>query len=111
MKNLLSGDDLSKEIDSQSRLVVIAFLGNAIEKDREIQLLYELESEYPDTVCFCHVSTKAVSLYEEYRIKGEPVYFFFHRGEIIERILGSLSKKKFKQIWGLYNSQELNKGR
>ncbi len=98
MKTIRSVDDLQAEVGSSSGLVIIVFLGNAVDRFREDELLKELEVNYQSRVRFIKVSPEAKEVWEKFRISGQPVYLFFHNGEVVRRVLGRLSQQEFEEI-------------
>ena len=98
MRTIHSVDDLQAEVDSSPELVVVVFPGTAVDRFREEDLLKELEANYGNRIRFVKVSAEAKNIWDEFRIKGKPVYLFFHHGILIERTLGRLDPQNVAHI-------------
>jgi len=98
VKTIHSVDALQAEVDTSSGLVLVVFLGNSVDRFGEDELLKELEANYGSRIRFVKVSPEATEVWEEFRIRGKPVYLFFHDGIVIERTLGRLDPQNVALI-------------
>lgn len=98
MKTIHSLEELRAELDTDSGLVLVAFLGNVVDRSREDQLLRELEAKYANRIRFVKVALEAREVWETHRIFGKPVYLFFHHGEVMERLLGGMNPEDVEQL-------------
>ena len=92
----IKAKDFKKEVLKSSKPVLVDFWAEWCIPCKKIEpIVVQLSDELKDKIIFFRVNVdEDPSIAAEYSIRGIPALFLFKNGQVVERVIGVVSKKE-----------------